>query len=350
MDRVVNWNIWMVFDYFTNLFSRNSIRAVVMLMVMLLIAACLFILSDIEHGENRKKQLGIVCIVGVFVLISFAVKSGMSTSKVSYDGTGTSIQSSTDKMESEEAEPKEERDELIVALPRETYIPYIYWDDNGNLAGVDYAIAQAIADQLNMKLSVEMMEYDEILLYVQNAAEEDKFCIGMGVLNESERALQMVDYSTVYNRDEIIGVVRGDDITDPWHISEDAITGTQGQTPASVLAQREKLSNCYTYRNQVDLMRALQDGVIDVAYTDRDTTILAEELGMIVPQDQWCAMADHKIAVVKDELNEPNEYLECINHALAELERSGDIADILEMYNYKVARAEISATEYSQSE
>ena len=341
--RISNWNIWIIFDYFTNLFGRGSVGAVVMLMVMLLIAACLFILSDSENKKNRKKQLGMVGIVGIIAFISFALIflrwiPGTSTSSAGTAETAMNTENSTGNVQSEETEPEEDRQELILALPWDTYIPYIYWDDNEDLAGVDYAIAQEIAEYLDMELRVEHMEFDEILLYVQNAAEEGKFCIGMGGLEETESGSQMVDYSDVYAQDAIVGVTRDEDTGDLF--SENSRIGTQGDTTASMVVESESRDNCSTFRDQGALMKALQTGCIDAALTDSDTTIIAEELGMMVTS-QFLEV-DHRIAVVKDE-----EYLGCINDALAHLEGSGKIAEILEMYNYKVARAEIPATEYS---
>ena len=72
--------------------------------------------------------------------------------------------------------------------------PYEFIGDNGEYAGIDIEVAQAIADKLGRELVVENMDFDSII----GAVSTKKVDMGMAGLTVTDERLESVDFSTSY--------------------------------------------------------------------------------------------------------------------------------------------------------
>lgn len=90
-------------------------------------------------------------------------------------------------------EPSNSDNELVVATNAE-FAPFEY-KNGSKLAGIDIEIAQIIADELGKKLVVVHMDFDAVVLAVEN---QEIFDIGMAALTETADRLQHVAFSNPY--------------------------------------------------------------------------------------------------------------------------------------------------------
>lgn len=91
---------------------------------------------------------------------------------------------------------------LIMATNAE-FEPYEY-RENGEIVGIDAEMAQAVADQLGMKLEIEDMQFDSIITAVQ-AGKAD---IGVAGMTVTEDRLQNIDFTDPYTTSKQVIVVR----------------------------------------------------------------------------------------------------------------------------------------------
>lgn len=91
---------------------------------------------------------------------------------------------------------------LIMATNAE-FEPYEY-RENGEIVGIDAEMAQAVADQLGMKLEIEDMQFDSIITAVQSG----KADIGVAGMTVTEDRLQNIDFTDPYTTSKQVIVVR----------------------------------------------------------------------------------------------------------------------------------------------
>ncbi len=91
------------------------------------------------------------------------------------------------------SEPSNSDSELVVATNAE-FAPFEY-KNGSKFAGIDIEIAQLIADELGKTLVVVHMDFEAVVLAVE---QQEEFDIGMAALTETEERLQQVDFSNPY--------------------------------------------------------------------------------------------------------------------------------------------------------
>lgn len=117
------------------------------------------------------------------------------------DSGGTQTSSSIDKIK--------EKGVLTLATAS-GYPPYEFVSaaDNGEVVGIDVALAQKVADNIGVSLKVDDMAFSELITTLQSGNCD----IVIAGLPETEERAQAVDFSKVYLNDKQCIIVRADDV------------------------------------------------------------------------------------------------------------------------------------------
>ena len=81
--------------------------------------------------------------------------------------------------------------------------PYEYYNDAGEIEGIDVMLAQAICDRLGYELEINDMEFDSILAAVQSG----KADFGMAGMTVTEERKQNVDFTDTYTTTKQVIIV-----------------------------------------------------------------------------------------------------------------------------------------------
>lgn len=124
-------------------------------------------------------------------LLSLLLVLAMALTLCACGGTEKDAEEATTSNQSVDA--IKEAGEIIMYTNAE-FPPFEYRDDNNNVAGVDVEIAQAIADDLGVKLVVEDVNFDSIVTSVQAG----KAAFGAAGMTVTDERKESVDFSINY--------------------------------------------------------------------------------------------------------------------------------------------------------
>ncbi len=237
------------------------------------------------------------------------------------------------------------KEEELVMATNAAFPPYEYKDDNGEFAGIDIEIAQAIAEKLGMKLKIEDVDFDTIVAGVESG----KFTMGMAGMTVTEERKQSVNFSTTYAKGiQVVIVKEGSSITAAddffnldaegnWVSLKDANTkvgvqqGTTGDIYASSAPEDWGFGegNVVRYKTGAEAIQALNAGKVDAVIIDNEPAkaFVAANAGLKILA---AAYADEDYAICVNKEN--TELLEKINQALKELKEEGKLDEIVNKY------------------
>ena len=87
-----------------------------------------------------------------------------------------------------------EADGKLIVATNATFPPYEFIDDNGDFAGIDIEIIEAVGEYLGLEVVIENMEFDSIITSVSTG----KADIGIAGMTVTEDRLKNVDFSETY--------------------------------------------------------------------------------------------------------------------------------------------------------
>ena len=237
------------------------------------------------------------------------------------------------------------KEEELVMATNAAFPPYEYKDDNGEFAGIDVEIAQAIAEKLGMKLKIEDVDFDTIVAGVESG----KFTMGMAGMTVTEERKQSVNFSTTYAKGiQVVIVKEGSTITAAddffnldeegnWVSLKDASVkvgvqqGTTGDIYASSAPEDWGFGedNVIRYKTGADAIQALKEDKVAAVIIDNEPAkaFVAANAGLKILEATY-ADEDYAICVNK----ENTELLEKINQALKELKEEGKLDEIVNKY------------------
>lgn len=211
--------------------------------------------------------------------------------------------------------------------------PYEYYDDDGEITGIDAEIGKAIADKLGMKFKIEDMAFDSIITAVQSG-KTDVGIAGITVTDERKQSVNFTDsYATGV---QVIIVKEGSKITTADDLSKEGNnytigvqTGTTGDIYCSDDIEDKKLGKVERYNKGADAIQALVSGKIDCVVIDNQPAkeFVAANKGLKILDTEYVT-EDYAIAVAKDN----DELTTKINEALKELKKDGTIQSIIDKY------------------
>ena len=97
-----------------------------------------------------------------------------------------------------------DRGEALIMATNAAFEPYEYYDEGGQVTGIDVEIAQALADKLGLTLEVEDMEFESII----SAVNSGKAHIGVAGMTVTEDRLANVDFTDSYTTSRQVIIVQ----------------------------------------------------------------------------------------------------------------------------------------------
>lgn len=207
--------------------------------------------------------------------------------------------------------------------------PFEYVTSNGVLGefdGIDMAIAQKIGEDNGMEVKMESMEFDSLLVALQNG-QIDAVIAGMTATDERR---ETVDFSTPYYTATQVMIVKEDsDIATAADMADKKICVIQGYT-GEVCVQ----DMGYTYeafKKGTEAIMELVNGKCDVVVLDSATAqkYVSDNEGLKIVEDASAFEAEeYAIAVQKDN----TELLNKINASIEKMLADGTINELAVQY------------------
>ncbi len=196
----------------------------------------------------------------------------------------------------------------------------------GEFDGIDMAIADQIAKENGMTAKIENMEFDSLLVALQNG-QVDAVIAGMTVTEE--RALT-VDFSTPYYQATQVMIVKEDSaIEKAADMADKKIAVIQGYTGETCVS--EMGYEYISFKKGTDAIMELVNGKADVVVIDSATAgkYVADNEGLKIVEDaEAFASEEYAIAVAKDN----TELLDKINASVEEMLADGTVSELAAKY------------------
>lgn len=210
----------------------------------------------------------------------------------------------------------------LVMLTNAAFPPYEYRTSDGQAAGVDVDLSQAIADQIGVELEVVDMEFDSLIPAMQSG-KGDLVAAGLTVTDERK---QSVDFSDTYAdaKQMIIVPIEGAVVE-----SEDDLPGknigVQLGTTGDLLVADIEGANVSQYKSGLEAAMDLKNGRIDAIVIDLlpAQNIVAQNSDSLMLVDM--ASTDEQYAIAIDKNNA--DFLEIINGVIAQMQADGAIEE-----------------------
>lgn len=192
--------------------------------------------------------------------------------------------------------------------------------------GIDMAIAKQIAEDNEMDVAIENLEFDSLLVALQNG-QIDAVIAGMTVTDERKEA---VDFSTPYYAATQVMIVKEDsDIEKAEDMADKKICVIQGYTGETCV--NEMGYKYESFKKGTEAVMELVNGKCDVVVIDSATAqkYVDDNEGLKIVEDEEAFGAEeYAVAVAKG--NE--ELLEKINTSIEKMLEDGTISELAVEY------------------
>lgn len=208
--------------------------------------------------------------------------------------------------------------------------PFEYITTNGVIGeydGIDMAIAKKIAENAEMEVSMESMEFDSLLVALQNG-KVDAVIAGMTITDERKES---VNFSTPYYvATQVMIVMEDSDIASAADMAGKTIAVVQGYTGETCV---QELGYDYeAFKKGTECVMELTNGKCDVVVIDSATAkkYVADNPGTKIVEDASAfAAEEYGIAVAKGN----DELLGKINAAVEKMLADGTISELAVTYS-----------------
>lgn len=236
---------------------------------------------------------------------------------------------STDSKKSDEKTESTDSKDTIKFGTNAEFPPFEYVTQDGVIGefdGIDIAIAKEIAEENGMEAQIENMEFDSLIVALQNG-QVDAVIAGMTVTDERAEA---VDFSTpYYTATQVMVVKDGSDITKASDMEGKKICVIQGYTGETCV---KDLGYDYeAFKKGTEAIMELVNDKCDVVVIDSATAqkYVADNDGLkIVEDNDAFDSEEYAIAVQKGN----TELLDKINTAIEKLISDGKVSEYAAKY------------------
>lgn len=233
----------------------------------------------------------------------------------------------------------------IVMATNATFAPYEYLDENGEFAGIDIEIGQAIADKLGKKLVIKDIKFEDIL----DGVKEHTYDFGMAAITVDDERKEKVSFSNTYATGIQVVVVKSDSSFTSFNEFYSEFNGSGNPTKVKagikIGVQKDTTGDSYSsatpqnwgfgeenvirYDSGDDAVKALLSGDITAVIIDNEPakSFIDKNEGLKILDGAYTD-EDYAIIVSKDN----TELLGKINTAIAELEKDGTLDKIIGKY------------------
>ena len=196
----------------------------------------------------------------------------------------------------------------------------------GEFDGIDIAIAKQIGDDINMEAKIENMEFDSLLVALQNK-QIDAVIAGMTV---TEERAESVDFSTpYYSATQVIITKEGSGIKSAADLADKFTSVVQGYTGETCIVD---LGYRYeSFKKGTECVMELVNGKCDAVVIDSATAskYVADNKGLVIVEDPAVfGNEEYAIAVAKGN----KELLDKINASIEKMLANGTIANLGDKY------------------
>lgn len=196
----------------------------------------------------------------------------------------------------------------------------------GEYDGIDIAIAQKIGEELGKEATIENMEFDSLLVALQNG-QIDAVIAGMTVTDERKEA---VNFSTPYYTATQVMIVKEDsDIAKATDMEGKTIAVVQGYTGETCV--QEMGYDYEAFKKGTECIMELVNGKCDVVVIDSATAqkYVSDNTGIKIVEDS-SAFESEEYAIAIQKGND--ELLEKVNAAVEKFLADGTISELAAQY------------------
>lgn len=217
-------------------------------------------------------------------------------------------------------------DGKLVVATNATFPPYEFRDDNGDFAGIDIEIMQAVGEYLGLEVVITDIEFDAIITSVSSG----KADIGIAGMTVTEERLVNVDFSDTYATGKQVVITASDSgingVADLAGKKVGVQTGTTGDIYAS---DDDTIGSVEQFNSGTEAVLALSQGKIDAVIIDNEPAKkYIEKYENLVIIDEEYTYEEYAMCIAKGN----TELVEKINEALKALKDSGELQKIIDKY------------------
>lgn len=274
-------------------------------------------------------------------IIGMALAAVMSMGMIAGCGSAPKSDNTTDnntKNTATQSDIKTAQAGKLIMGTNAAFPPFEYVTSKGLVGeydGIDVAIAKKIAEDMNVELVIEDMEFEGLIASVQTG-KVDLVIAGMTVKPERQ---EKVDFSDTYFTAEQSIVVAKDntDITKADDLKNNKKVGVVlGYTGDSIVTETLQVAenNILRVSRGIDAVQELKNGKLDAVVIDSATAqALASKNDLKIVKDEAVFKAEeYAIAVKKGNSGLVQE----VNKVLKEMKDSGEIDQLAQKYNSEV--------------
>lgn len=284
----------------------------------------------------KKATKVLALILAMAMMACTLVACGSSADKTAADASTETADTETDAADTEEAAETENAEE---AAPAEggtitfgtnaEFPPFEFVTANGVIGefdGIDMAIAKQIAEENGMTAAIENMEFDSLLVALQNG-QIDAVIAGMTITEERAEA---VDFSMPYYTATQVMIVKEDsDIASATDMADKKICVIQGYT--GEVCVNDMGYPYESFKKGTEAVMELVNGKCDVVVIDSATAAkyVSDNEGLKIVEDPDAFESEeYAIAVQKGN----TELLDMINKAIEAKLADGTISELAVQY------------------
>ena len=192
--------------------------------------------------------------------------------------------------------------------------------------GIDIAVAKQIGDDNNMEVKIENMEFDSLLIALQNG-QIDAVIAGMTATDERRES---VDFSTTYYVAKQVMIVKeGSDIKKATDMADKKIVVIQGYTGETCV--KEMGYKYEAFKKGTEAIMELVNGKCDVVVIDSATAqkYIGDNKGLVIVEDDTAFESEeYAVAVAKGN----TEMLNKVNATIEKMLKDGTINELSAKY------------------
>jgi polar amino acid transport system substrate-binding protein len=285
--------------------------------------------GDSVTMKNAKKILA--AILATTMMVCTLTACGSSSSASTDTSADTSADADTDSAAAETTDSADTSATggVITFGTNPEFPPFEYVTANGvidEFDGIDMAIAKQIAEDNGMTAAMESMEFDSLLVALQNG-QIDAVIAGMTVTDERKEA---VDFSVPYYTATQVMIVKEDsDIATAADMADKKICVVQGYTGEVCVSE---MGYPYeAFKKGTEAVMELVNGKCDVVVIDSATAAkyVSDNEGLKIVEDSTAFESEeYAIAVQKGN----TELLDKINASIEAMLADGTISDLAVQY------------------
>lgn len=155
-------------------------------------------------------------------------------------------------------------------------------DGKNQVVGADIDMAQAIADELGVKLEISSMSFDNVLTSLQTG----KADLAIAGISATDERKEVFDFSIPYYENKISFLVRKADVEKYKDLTslESANIAAQGTVPESMVKEQLPKAQLTSLTNMGEAVNELQAGKVDAVHMDEPVALsyAAKNAGLAV--------------------------------------------------------------------